>query len=299
MWGALTVTLREAANARGSGVPTAPATGTVHADNANQARVGGRARSKPDLPPMARALPSAKPIRQAQQPALTPPLPPVLEATQAPAPADSLLPATPIETSPDIAGPAPDQSALPTLAPTFDQVKPVTPLTLPAPDPAHASQASPAPAPVPDLAPTPVPTREAALAPTTAAPPRSTPSEQTPVGAPERSTAAPPALSAAPLLGAPDAGSRLGRDVATPPSAPASAPRRPLDLSLPRGGALSSRGGRGLLQLMAPPPETPSKLTKGIEKAAREDCRQAYGGAGLLAVIPLAVDAARDKGCRW
>ena len=299
MWGALTVTLRSAAKAPGSGVPTPPANGTGSEDSAKQARLDGAAPSKPDPPLMAPAQPSAKPLKQAPKQALTPPPPAALEAAQAPAPADSRLPAAPMAISTEIAGPASDQSALPTLMPAFDQVKPVTPLATPAPEPAHASQASPVPAPVPDPAPAPVPTREAALAPTTAAPPRSTPSEQTPVGAPERSTAATPALSAAPLLGAPDAGSRLGRDLATPPTAPASAPRLTLDLSLPRGGALSSRSGRGLLQLMAPPPETSSKLTKGIEKAAREDCRQAYGGAGLLAVIPLAVDAARDKGCRW
>ena len=100
-------------------------------------------------------------------------------------------------------------------------------------------------------------------------------------------------------LDAPDAGSRLGRDIATPPSAPPSAPRLNLDLSLPRGGEVSSRSSPGLLQLLAHPPERKSKLTEGIEKAAREDCRTAYGGAGLLAVVPLAVDAARDKGCRW
>jgi hypothetical protein len=50
---------------------------------------------------------------------------------------------------------------------------------------------------------------------------------------------------------------------------------------------------------MPHPPETKSKLTEGIEKAAKPDCRQAYAGMGLAAVVPLAIDAARDKGCKW
>jgi hypothetical protein len=44
----------------------------------------------------------------------------------------------------------------------------------------------------------------------------------------------------------------------------------------------------------------PDKLGRDIEKAARSDCRSAYSGAGLLAVVPLAIDAARkDGGCKW
>jgi hypothetical protein len=99
--------------------------------------------------------------------------------------------------------------------------------------------------------------------------------------------------------GAPDAGARVGHDVATAPSLPASAPRLNLELVRPRGGMISSQGSRGLLQMLPHPPETQSKLARDIEKAAKADCRQAYNRMGLLAVVPLAVDAARDKGCRW
>lgn len=99
--------------------------------------------------------------------------------------------------------------------------------------------------------------------------------------------------------GSPEAGSRLGRDLATPPSAAASAPRAPLNLSLPRSGALAARRGAGLLELIPQPPDPKGKLEKSIDKAAKEDCRDAYRSAGLLAVVPLAVDALRDKGCRW
>jgi hypothetical protein len=67
----------------------------------------------------------------------------------------------------------------------------------------------------------------------------------------------------------------------------------------PRGGMISSQGSRGLLQMVPHPPEARTKLAEDIEKAAKADCRKAYGAMGLLAVLPLAADAVRDKGCRW
>lgn len=99
--------------------------------------------------------------------------------------------------------------------------------------------------------------------------------------------------------GSPDAGSRLGADVAVPPSASASAPRAPLNLSLPRSGDIAARRGPGLIELLPQPPERKSKLEQSIEDAANKDCRKAYANAGILAAIPLAVDAARGKGCKW
>lgn len=87
--------------------------------------------------------------------------------------------------------------------------------------------------------------------------------------------------------------------MATPPSVPPSAPRLNLDLARPRGGELNPGGSRSVLQLMPAPPEVKSKLADSIEKAAKPDCRKAYAGMGLLAAVPLAVDAVRDKGCKW
>ena len=100
--------------------------------------------------------------------------------------------------------------------------------------------------------------------------------------------------------GAPDAGSRLGNDVATAPSNAASAPRK-LNLELPRmrGGELSRHSTTGLLPALPRPPEVPDKLGSAIEKTAKEDCRKAYAANGLLAVVPLAVDAVRESGCKW
>ena len=137
------------------------------------------------------------------------------------------------------------------------------------------------------------------LAPTQAPAAANTATQPTPPAAPSPSTQALPPQTTAQTLGAPNAGSSLGHDLATPPSTPPSAPRPTLNLSLPRGGEVSSRNAPGLLQLLARPPEYKSKLTQDMEKAAREDCLKAHAGAGLLAVVPLAIDTARDKGCRW
>ncbi len=118
--------------------------------------------------------------------------------------------------------------------------------------------------------------------------------------APLQNVPKPGALPVAPGQGAPDAGSRLGNDVATLPSTPASAPKR-LNLELPRmrGGELSRHSTTGLLPALPRPPEVPDKLGRAIEKAAKEDCRKAYAAAGVLAVVPLAVDALREGGCKW
>lgn len=102
-----------------------------------------------------------------------------------------------------------------------------------------------------------------------------------------------------PLSGAPDAGSQVGHDVATPPSVPPSAPPLDLNLRLPRGGEISSGGSHGVFQVLPRPPEHKSKLGQAIEEAAKPDCRTAHAGNGLLAVVPLVKDAVTNKGCKW
>ncbi len=41
------------------------------------------------------------------------------------------------------------------------------------------------------------------------------------------------------------------------------------------------------------------KLGEAIERAKPADCRNAYAGLGVLAVIPLAASAVTGKGCKW
>ncbi len=99
-------------------------------------------------------------------------------------------------------------------------------------------------------------------------------------------------------MGAPDAGSRVGADLALPPAPGASAPR--LDLSLPRtGGPLARQGVKGMLDVLPVPPDKKTKLEQEVEAAKRADCRRAYEQAGILAVVPLVLDTARGKGCTW
>lgn len=157
-------------------------------------------------------------------------------------------------------------------------------------------------APAPNPAPAPTTAAPTTAAPTASATPTSaqpSPSNETPALKASAASLLDPGGSR-PRLGAPDAGPRLGRDVATPASA--SPEVKPLNLSLPRGGELSAQGSRGVLPLMPLPPERKSKLSESMEEAKRADCRKAYGETlGLLAVVPLAVDAVRGgtKGCTW
>ena len=41
------------------------------------------------------------------------------------------------------------------------------------------------------------------------------------------------------------------------------------------------------------------QLDEGVKKAQAKDCRQAYTGLGLLALIPLAASVVSDKVCKW
>ncbi len=268
----------------------------------------------PALPPV--ALPPAPVVKAAALPkpeidALPAPLPlplPAQATDQATVPALPIRLAAPVEPPPMpaiTAAPAVPPAAVPAAVPA------VAPAVAPAATPAatHAATqvapatppATPSPAlpPVPTTAantpsptPTPTPTPAATVTPASAAPGVAS-AAATGLGAAPRADT--PRLGA----GAPDAGARLGRDVATPPTAASSAPRLNLDLPGARSGQLSSQGARGVLQLLPRPPEGKSKLAESIEKAAKEDCRKAYAGMGLLAVLPLAADAVRDKGCKW
>ncbi|WP_133678775.1 hypothetical protein [Paludibacterium purpuratum] len=63
-----------------------------------------------------------------------------------------------------------------------------------------------------------------------------------------------------------------------------------------RETAARSTAGR-LSPDATPPAKTP--LQQSLEASARPECRHAYSGMGLLAIVPLVVDTATDRGCRW
>ena len=126
------------------------------------------------------------------------------------------------------------------------------------------------------------------------------------------STALPPARSDVPgeqgprlRFGAPDAGDEIFKprsDVAGPATEPSDASRPDLEATRQRAREIAtSPGYRGVAPVIPPPPpvERKSKLANAIEKAAKPDCRDAYAGMGLLAVVPLTVATIGNGGCRW
>jgi hypothetical protein len=203
---------------------------------------------------------------------------------------------------PDLAAPLPPLPAPP--APPVAAQAPAVPAAVAAPD------LTPAAAPAPLVPAPPVLRSFDVSAPASVSPTGVAPLQADPTGATAPTFTAPslpslagpvlaaPVAPAAPVPTGPDAGSRVGTDVATPASQPASAPRLNLQLARPRGAELSRGGGTGVLQLLPRPPEVASKLSKDIEKAGKADCKNAYGG-GLLAVVPLVLDAVRQDGCKW
>ncbi|MBO9685500.1 MAG: hypothetical protein J7598_02710 [Mitsuaria chitosanitabida] len=244
------------------------------------------------------------PAREVQPTRATAPTP---EALQAPAPVQ--LPERP----------APMLSETPTTLRRLDRapVERSTPQPVPSElkAPSELPPLAPAPTPTPAPAPTP-PAPTQTQTPTTAPPaattPAATPSTTTPQprSAPTPTPTQAPAnrvsldgstsqSSTQPSVGAPDAGARVGHDVATPASAPPNAPKLNLDLNPARGPMAQRGNGSGVIQALPKPPVDKDALAEEMKKAGQQDCRKAYADKGLLAVVPLARDAMRDKGCRW
>ena len=287
-------------------LPSAPAPAGLTAPLPTAAATAGRPTSLGPVPVPA-ALP--EPAATALAPAVPPPAPESLRSlssglistlpggpeaplTASGRSASTALPGVAVALPLPPAAVVPLQAAVPSTAPAVPIVNQVPP---PLPS---STLAVPAPtaAITPNLA---APTASAApTAPTAAAAAPSASTAPAPSAATVPRPAPPPAVG---LTGAPDAGTRLGADQATPPSANASAPPRlNLQLNRPRSGELSRLPSAGVLQLMPRPPELPDKLATDIKKAAKPDCKDAYAGAGLLAVVPLAADALRkDGGCKW
>ncbi|KQV37767.1 hypothetical protein [Massilia sp. Root335] len=97
-------------------------------------------------------------------------------------------------------------------------------------------------------------------------------------------------------------------------TAAAAAPAPPddasvFDMAAARGiaRAAAREDGRGLVALPKRPPPTldpgrearEDQLARGIARSSRNDCRTAYAGLGLLAVLPLLKDAVTGSGCKW
>src|SRR5262249_36639189 len=125
----------------------------------------------------------------------------------------------------------------------------------------------------------------------------------TPAAPPPARTDVPGEQAPRPRFGAPDAGDEIfkPRGDAAAPAAADDPPHVDLEATRQRAREIASSGYRGVAPVIPPPPpvERKSNLAKAIEKAAKPDCRDAYAGMGLLAVIPLTVATVGNGGCRW
>lgn len=87
------------------------------------------------------------------------------------------------------------------------------------------------------------------------------------------------------------------------PPAPGKAPGIDLDAVRRRARELGSdgTGPRTVFPFpVAPPPKPKSKEQQAFDKALKKsDCRDAYADMGLAAIVPLALDAVREGGCKW
>ncbi len=144
-------------------------------------------------------------------------------------------------------------------------------------------------------------------------PPRAQP--PAPASAPVPAAAPRPRARARPALVAPVPVGEPGLpaiDDATP--APAQAPESSeeapgFDMAAARGIARKAarEGAQGLVALPKRPPPTldpgrearEEQLARDIARSRRNDCRSAYSGMGLLAVLPLLKDAVTGTGCKW
>jgi type IV secretory pathway VirB10-like protein len=92
--------------------------------------------------------------------------------------------------------------------------------------------------------------------------------------------------------------------VERPPSATsaevsANAPAFDIDAARTAARAVAREEGGGAQGGAALKETREEKLGRSIEKARRRDCKTAYAGMSLLAVIPLAIDTVTDTGCKW
>lgn len=249
---------------------------------------------RPSAPAVSRLAPSLAPLSGSLPEAPSLPAPRLSKEVES-ATAEALANSTPKSTPP-----SPTQPVLPQAPPAAslsshqNSTASATPAMPAAPAVEPASAVSPAVTPA-----TPASTTTSAQT-TTQAPAQAEAPPVVPSGAASNPTRASDQRVQLNGAGAPDAGLKLGHDVATPPSVPPERPR--LNLDLPRSmrtGEMAARERQGVLNLVPPPPERKSKLTEGMEKSVKKDCRTAYGG-GILAVVPLAINALRDdKNCKW
>jgi len=255
---------------------------------------------------------------------------PVLAPIETPAPAKVETPAAAkVEREPVLPVEAkPRDVALPQAVP-IERIPPVpiertlpAPVELPAPRKAPVDMVAPARA-LPT--PAPAPARESAprlqsevktevrtevrtdVQPAVPPAPRAAPADVAPAGVPDKAPAARPETPAGAeriRFGAPSAEEEIFGTRRDAPAADAGTPPAVTVESMKRRAreiAAEGSGSRGVLNMVPPPPVAKKdKLAEDIAKAAKPDCRTAYAGLGILAVVPLvASSVGNNGGCNW
>lgn len=91
--------------------------------------------------------------------------------------------------------------------------------------------------------------------------------------------------------------------LSAPPESDATAPTH-IDIDaaygIARQAAKSSPGASAVARdAIEPPMEQVTPLSRGMSKAARQDCRSAHAGLGLFALPFLIANTIADRGCKW
>ncbi len=232
------------------------------------------------------AAPLLQPLPPVPQPEMVKPVEP------APPPVERV----PVET------PVPPRTPPIERAPVEVQALPVPPARSVAPSKAEPPPATAEKAPVPEVAPRPRDTaieRAPAVRPTPSESPakleRDLPAKQSPaptLRSPPVGSPAPPADS---LFKRRDEPSSTYDPTAAPPRLDPEELRR-------RAGEMAREGTGRRAVLPFPMPPIPERKTKeqiAIEKARKPDCRTAYQGLGLAAIVPLIANEFGEGSCRW
>src|SRR5450432_840714 len=139
---------------------------------------------------------------------------------------------------------------------------------------------------------------------------REAPATPPPVAAPVQQREAPARIERAPAIreeatprfNAPGPSSDPLRERAPASSYDPTAPSLDLDAARKRAVELarSGTGQRAILAFPMPPvPPKKSKLEDALDKAHKPDCRTAYSGLGLAAVVPLIANQFGEGTCKW
>jgi hypothetical protein len=117
-----------------------------------------------------------------------------------------------------------------------------------------------------------------------------------------RPSARPP-LIAAPAASAPDVFAVPPNTPSTPAAGPDAGPVVDLEAARQAARRIAHEDSRNLVRLPARKPvvnpNQDHQVEDPLERARRSDCKTAYAGLGILALIPLAKDAITGSGCKW